>query len=103
MIEVGGLGSRRGVLLGTAVLLFINQYYLQSGPARLIAIAFLMLLVTLFTRRGLVGIPDQFNEWLAERRARGGPQTAPQAKEALALTPRARPPLGWHGALLPPG
>ena len=79
MIEVGGLGSRRGVLLGTAVLLFINQYYLQSGPARLIAIAFLMLLVTLFTRRGLVGIPDQFNEWLAERRARRGREIAPNA------------------------
>jgi len=77
MIEVGGLGSRRGVLLGTAVLLFINQYYLQSGPARLIAIAFLMLLVTLFTRRGLVGIPDQLREWLAARRARRGRDLAP--------------------------
>src|SRR5205807_8809729 len=72
MIEVGGLGSRRGVLLGTAILLFINQYYLQSGSARLIAIAFLMLIVTLFTRRGLVGIPDEFREWLAARRARRG-------------------------------
>ncbi len=79
MIVVGGLGSRRGVLLGTAVLLFINQYYLQSGPARLIAIAFLMLLVTLFTRRGLVGIPDQVREWLAARQARRGHEIAPNA------------------------
>ena len=50
-----------------------------SGPARLIGIALLMLLVTLFTRRGLVGIPDQFNEWLAERRARRGREIAPNA------------------------
>ena len=79
MIVVGGLGSRRGVLLGTAVLLFINQYYLQSGPARLIGIALLMLLVTLFTRRGLVGIPDQLREWLAARRAQRGREIAPNA------------------------
>ena len=77
MIVVGGLGSRRGVLLGTAVLLFINQYYLQSGPARLIGIALLMLLVTLFTRRGLIGVPDQLRDWLAARRARRGRDLAP--------------------------
>jgi branched-chain amino acid transport system permease protein len=70
MIVVGGVGSRRGVLLGTAVLLFINEYFLQSGPARLIAIALLMLVVTLFTRRGLVGIPDQLRDWLAVQRTR---------------------------------
>jgi branched-chain amino acid transport system permease protein len=72
MIVVGGIGSRRGVLLGTAVLLFINEYFLQSGPARLIAIALLMLLVTLFATRGLVGIPEQLREWLARRQAERG-------------------------------
>jgi branched-chain amino acid transport system permease protein len=73
MIVVGGIGSRRGVLLGTALLLFINEYFLQSGPARLIAIALLMLLVTLFATRGLVGIPEQLREWLARRQAERGP------------------------------
>jgi branched-chain amino acid transport system permease protein len=72
MIVVGGIGSRRGVLLGTAVLLFISEYFLQSGPARLIAIALLMLLVTLFATRGLVGIPEQLREWLARRQAERG-------------------------------
>jgi branched-chain amino acid transport system permease protein len=69
MIVVGGIGSRRGVLLGTALLLFISEYFLQSGPARLIAIALLMLLVTLLATRGLVGIPEQLREWLARRAA----------------------------------
>jgi branched-chain amino acid transport system permease protein len=72
MIVVGGLGSRRGVLLGTALLLFISEYFLQAGPARLIVIALLMLLITLFTRRGLVGIPEQVREWFAQRGARRG-------------------------------
>jgi branched-chain amino acid transport system permease protein len=72
MIVVGGLGSRRGVLLGTAVLLFISEYFLQAGPARLIVIALLMLLITLFTRRGLVGIPAQVREWLSRRYAQRG-------------------------------
>lgn len=70
MMVVGGLGSRRGVLLGTALLLFIDEYYLQSGPARLIAVGALMLLITLFTRRGLVGIPEQLRAWAATQRAR---------------------------------
>jgi branched-chain amino acid transport system permease protein len=69
MIVVGGIGSRRGVLLGTALLLFISEYFLQSGPARLIAIALLMLLVTLLATRGLVGIPEQLRQWLARRAA----------------------------------
>jgi branched-chain amino acid transport system permease protein len=81
MIVVGGLGSRRGVLLGTALLLFISEYFLQSGPARFIAIALLMLLVTLFTRRGLVGIPEQVQEWLAMRQARRGGKIAVAARE----------------------
>jgi branched-chain amino acid transport system permease protein len=72
MIVVGGLGSRRGVLLGTGVLLFIDEYFLQSGPARLIAIAVLMLVVTLYTRRGLVGIPEQVRAWIALRRTLAG-------------------------------
>lgn len=72
MIVVGVLGSRRGVLLGTGGLLFISEFFLQAGPVRLIVIALLMLLITLFTRRGLVGIPEQVREWLARRQAERG-------------------------------
>lgn len=81
MIVVGGLGSARGVLIGTAILLYINQHYLEAGPARLIAAAGLMYLVTIFTSNGLVGIPQQLREWSAMRRARlavgGVPATNP--------------------------
>jgi branched-chain amino acid transport system permease protein len=83
MIVVGGLGSARGILIGTGILLFIDQHYLQSGPARLIAAAALMLVVTLFTRRGLVGVPEQVRAWLATRRARRGEQDVGVAAGAV--------------------
>ena len=33
MMVVGGMGSARGVLLGTALLLFVDQHWLSAGPA----------------------------------------------------------------------
>ena len=85
MIVVGGLGSARGVLIGTAILLFINQHWLEAGPARLIAAALLMYLVTIFTDKGLVGIPEQIRRWSAVRRVRRtGGAASPAAAPALA-------------------
>ena len=46
------MGTARGVLIGTALLLFIDQHYLSAGPPRFIAIGALMLVVTLFTGAG---------------------------------------------------
>lgn len=68
MMVVGGIGSARGVLLGTALLLFIDQQFLDAGALRLIAAGVVMLVVTLVTSDGLAGLPAQ----LRERRAATG-------------------------------
>jgi branched-chain amino acid transport system permease protein len=70
MMIVGGIHSCGGVLFGTALLLFIDQHYLDVGAERLIAVGLIMLVVTLTTTRGLVGVPGQFRGYLASRRAR---------------------------------
>lgn len=63
MMVIGGLSSARGVVLGTALLLFIDQRFLNTGPWRLIAVGIVMLLITLFAADGLVGIPGQLRTW----------------------------------------
>jgi branched-chain amino acid transport system permease protein len=98
MMVVGGMWSARGVLIGTGLLLFIDQHWLSAGPPRFIAIGALMLAVTLFTERGLDGIPAQIRNWFGIRRGRrrasdagpdprdeaGGPNASPQVrKESL--------------------
>jgi branched-chain amino acid transport system permease protein len=70
MIVVGGMGTARGVLIGTALLLFIDQHFLSVGPSRLIAIGVLMLLITLAADRGIDGLPVQVRAWVNSRRAR---------------------------------
>lgn len=71
MIVVGGMGSARGILLGTGLLLYITQAYLDAGAARFIVAGALMYLVTIATTEGLVGVPHQLRDWLESRRSRG--------------------------------
>ena len=96
MIVVGGLGSARGVLIGTALLFYITQHYLEAGPLRYVAAAVIMLLVTLFTRQGLAGLPGQVRDWSETRAARregeagpvdvGGPTTGVSLGESPSRT-----------------
>jgi branched-chain amino acid transport system permease protein len=80
MMVVGGMWSARGVLIGTGLLLFIDQHWLSAGPSRFIAIGALMLVVTLFTEQGLDGIPGQLRNWLdAKRGRRGAALSAPDS------------------------
>jgi branched-chain amino acid transport system permease protein len=67
MMIVGGLGSARGVVLGVCALLLVDQTLLELGAVRQIVIGCVMLIVVLFARGGLVGLPEQ----LAERIRRG--------------------------------
>jgi branched-chain amino acid transport system permease protein len=89
MMVVGGMWSARGVLIGTGLLLFIDQHWLAAGPSRFIAIGALMLVVTLFTEQGLDGLPAQIRNWLGARRGRrgvapAGPDSSTQVgKESL--------------------
>lgn len=70
MMVVGGMGTSRGVLIGTGLLLYIDQHYLSSGPPRFIAIGVFMLLVTLFTESGIDGLLAQIRESIRARRVR---------------------------------
>jgi branched-chain amino acid transport system permease protein len=83
MIVVGGLGSAKGALLGTALLLFIDFKYSESGAPRLIAIGIIMLAITLGTTRGIVGLPAQLRGyWERYRGRRGPPGEEPTPTEA---------------------
>jgi branched-chain amino acid transport system permease protein len=72
MIVVGGLGSAKGAIIGTALLLYIDQTYadLDTPAWRLIWIGIIMFGVTLLTTRGLVGVPSQIRGYIERRRAR---------------------------------
>lgn len=71
MMVVGGMHSSRGVLLGTALLLFIDQRYIDEGAKRLIAIGIVMLLASTLTPQGLAGIPTQVAAALRSARVQG--------------------------------
>jgi branched-chain amino acid transport system permease protein len=86
MMVVGGIGTARGVLIGTALLLFIDQHFLSSGPSRFIAAGVLMLLVTLFTDRGLDGIPEQVRGWNRTRQARRREEAGAGARDREVTT-----------------
>jgi branched-chain amino acid transport system permease protein len=87
MIVIGGMGSAEGILIGTALVVFIDKQLTEFGPARVIGIGLLMILVTLFTKGGLYGIPHQYRRWrdrrkserIASRSEREGDLTAEEA------------------------
>lgn len=66
MMVIGGLYSAGGILVGTALLVFIDHHFLDAGPVRLIAIGALMLVITLLARQGLAGIPARVIAWIQE-------------------------------------
>lgn len=76
MIVIGGLGRADGAVLGTAIVVLIDKGLLDLGPARILLIAAIMLVVTLFANNGLVGAREQFrnfrNRKKSEARARRG-------------------------------
>jgi branched-chain amino acid transport system permease protein len=76
MMVVGGLSSARGVIAGTALLLFIQEHFSKYDAPRFIAIGVLMLVITLFANEGLAGLPAQLKTLVLGRRAqrRLGPQ-----------------------------
>ena len=72
MIVVGGIGSAKGAIIGTALLLYIDRTYADlDNPAwRFVWIGIIMFGVTLLTTRGLVGVPAQIRDYVQRRRAR---------------------------------
>jgi branched-chain amino acid transport system permease protein len=72
MIVVGGIGSAKGAIIGTALLLYIDRTYadLDSPAWRFVWIGIIMFGVTLLTTRGLIGVPAQIRDYVRRRRAR---------------------------------
>jgi branched-chain amino acid transport system permease protein len=72
MIVVGGVGSAKGAVIGTALLLYMDRTYADlDNPAwRFVWIGIIMFGITLLTTRGLVGVPAQVRDYLRRRRAR---------------------------------
>jgi len=73
MMVIGGLGRSEGAVLGAAIVIVIDKGLIELGPLRIILIAAIMLLVTVFAHEGLTGARQQFrnfrNRKKGERRA----------------------------------
>lgn len=69
MIVIGGLGRSEGAVIGTAVVVLIDKGMLELGPLRILLIAAIMLVVTLFANDGLVGIREQFRNYRNRKRS----------------------------------
>jgi branched-chain amino acid transport system permease protein len=69
MIVLGGMGSAEGVVVGTAVVVYINRELVEWGPTRIIAIGVATILIALFTKGGLYGLPEQYRRWRDKRKS----------------------------------
>ena len=69
MIVIGGIGTAEGAVVGTLIVVLLNQVFISLGPIRLILIATIMLGTVLFLRGGLFGIPAQYRAWQGMKRS----------------------------------
>ncbi|MEO0679597.1 MAG: branched-chain amino acid ABC transporter permease [Pseudomonadota bacterium] len=74
MMVIGGLGRAEGAVVGAAIVTLIDKGLPELGPIRIILVAGIMIVVTLFAREGLMGAREQFRDYRkrksGERRAR---------------------------------
>jgi len=91
MMVIGGLGRAEGAVVGAAIVIVIDKGLIELGPLRIILVAAIMLLVTIFAREGFTGSRDQFRDFrkrkAGERRAhrteKGGEAMPEEATEVL--------------------
>ena len=72
MVLVGGIGSMRGVVLGTVLLDLVPQALGFATGQTILAVGVLMILVTLFAPRGLDGLIEDARAAVRRRRAHVG-------------------------------
>jgi branched-chain amino acid transport system permease protein len=83
MIVIGGLGRAEGAVVGTLIVIFIEKYLIDWGPARLILIGLIMLGVVLFLRGGLFGMKQQFRAWRNKKKSERRSTRAEKGGEML--------------------
>lgn len=69
MIVIGGLGRAEGAVIGTVIVVFITQWFVDWGPWRIILVGVLALLSVLYTRNGIFGLKEQLREIRQRRQA----------------------------------
>ena len=101
MIVIGGLGKAEGAVIGTVIVVFITQWFVDWGPWRIVLVGVLALASVLYTRNGLFGLKEQLREIRQRRQAlhRAAittkyalflPQQAPEIRPAPVLVPPRR-------------
>ena len=99
MIVIGGLGRAEGAVVGTVIVVFITQWFVDWGPWRIVLVGVLALLSVLYTRNGLFGLKDQLREIRTRRQtlhrsaitgryAEFLPQEAPDIHDKALITKR---------------
>lgn len=89
MIVIGGIGTTEGAVVGTLIVVVIDQVFLGLGALRLIIVAAIMLGTVLFMRGGIFGFAAELearrarrtSAQRAEHSGRGGEIMSEQASE----------------------
>jgi len=69
MIVIGGIGTSGGAVVGTLIVVLLDDVFIGLGPSRLVLIAAVMLGTVLFLRDGLFGAPAQYRAWVGKRQS----------------------------------
>lgn len=80
MVMIGGVNSPRGILIGTMLLQFVDQRFVDVDPPELryVAIGVLLLAITLLASDGLVSVPEEILRRRGTSGSRGsGPLATP--------------------------
>lgn len=83
MMVIGGLGRAEGAVVGAAIVVLIDKGLIELGPLRIILVAAIMLLVTIFARDGFTGARDQFRDYRKRKAGERRAQRTEKGGEAM--------------------
>ncbi len=83
MMVIGGLGRAEGAVVGAAIVTLIDKGFIEIGPLRIILVAAIMLVVTIFAREGLTGVRDQFRDFRKRKSGERRAQRTEKGGEAM--------------------
>jgi branched-chain amino acid transport system permease protein len=83
MIVIGGLGRAEGAVIGTAIVVLIDKGLLDLGPVRILLVAAILLMVTLWTDNGIAGARDQFRRWRRRRQSEARARRSEKGGEVM--------------------